>query len=45
MLADDNLQTLCVRHHIEKHIREKDCDPERRAWREYLRELADGNLI
>ena len=36
MLAEDNLQTLCVRCHIEKHIREKDCDPERLAWREYI---------
>ena len=46
-LDEHNLQTLCRGCHIAKHIhiREKDCDPERRAWREYLRELADGNLI
>ena len=35
-----NLLTLCRGCHIAVHIREKDCDPERRKWRQYLRELA-----
>ena len=32
-----NLTTLCQDCHNAVHVREKDCDPERRKWREYLR--------
>ena len=38
-LDPENLQVLCQTHHIAKTVREKDYDPERAAWVEYLRTL------
>lgn len=38
-LDADNLQTLCVACHLQKTTREKDTDPERQRWRDYLRTL------
>lgn len=39
-LDDDNLQTLCVACHLEMTAVEKGTDPERLAWRDYLRALS-----